>query len=94
MDRMPVCGTCDPGSIPGESTNGHPICASIWGVAVCSSHSKAWEALRQESKRLSISHGLKGVRYETCTVPVGEDYPGESIGWQGLSRGLNVSYTE
>lgn len=22
MDRMRVCGTCDPGSIPGESTNG------------------------------------------------------------------------
>ncbi len=21
MDRMPVCGTCDPGSIPGESTS-------------------------------------------------------------------------
>lgn len=27
----------------------------------------------RDSKRLSISHGAKRVRYETCTVPVREE---------------------
>ncbi len=30
MDRMPVCGIGDPGSIPGESTNKEPL----WGLFV------------------------------------------------------------
>ena len=29
----------------------------------------------KDEKRLSISHGAKRVRYETCTVPVGEESP-------------------
>ena len=55
MDRMPVCGTCDPGSIPGESTNGRPICASIWVVAVCSSHQESNRGVTKSADELGES---------------------------------------
>lgn len=53
---------------PGESTERN---ACLWPVFLCSREDGVFV---QESK----SHGAERVRYEAYTVPVGEDYPGES----------------
>ncbi len=55
MDRILVCGTGDPSSILGESTEER-------SEAVLE---QQCTALRLESKRRSISHGAKRVRYES-----------------------------
>jgi len=74
MDKMLVCGTSAPGSIPGESTKSKgPLGAFCFALAEQSGgllvrNRKAFEQFLELANRNS----------KRCTVHVMKDYPGES----------------
>ena len=50
MDRIQVCGTCDAGSIPAESTNTKNHLLKKMIFCICALGEKRLRAFRQESK--------------------------------------------